>query len=83
MLVALMIQLKMLLRTSMADTDDKSEMNAGISRMISVGFTIWYYLSLASFIVAAFFGFKHHQVELQDRIDQMLDFEFQEKKDIG
>ena len=83
MLIALMIQLKLLLRSSMPGSGGKSESNLNISRMITVQFTIWYYLSLISFLTAAFFGFKHHQIELQDNIDQMLDFEFQERKGDG
>jgi len=50
------------------------------SGLIKVKFTIWYYISLAAFIAAAFFGYKHHTIEMQDAIERQIDFEFQHKQ---
>lgn len=88
MLIAMMIQLRISVRSLMnkalesGDKDDTfGNMGMGMSQMIKLHFTIWYYISLVSFITAAFFGYKQHRIELDDAIRAAHQFEFQQKED--
>jgi cation transport ATPase len=62
-LIALMIQLK---SDVGAKTGKDNELNMDVK--IKVAFTIWYFLSLLSFIAAAFFGYKHHKQEEENAL---------------
>jgi hypothetical protein len=66
-LIALMIQLK---SDVGAKTGKDNELNMDVK--IKVAFTIWYFLSLLSFIAAAFFGYKHHKQEEEDAVKEYL-----------
>lgn len=80
MLVALFFQLKWQLRSQLSSGKDSDGTGMSTySKLISIRFTVWYYLALASFAVAAFFGYKHHRIELDDAIRASHDFEFQQE----
>ena len=79
MLIALMIQYKMVMRSAMAD-GGKTAGDMNMEGLIKIQFTIWYYISLFSFTAAAFFNFKHHKIEMEDAIARTVDFEFQRKE---
>jgi heme/copper-type cytochrome/quinol oxidase subunit 4 len=66
-LIALLIQLK---SDVGAKTGKDNELNMDVK--IKVAFTIWYFLSLLSFIAAAFFGYKHHKQEEEDAVREYL-----------
>jgi hypothetical protein len=77
LLIAAFIHLKISLSKLPAGNKDDS-LNFNMSGMIKVEFTVWYYLSLAGFAAAAFFAYKHSRIELQDRINRAVKFEFQQ-----
>lgn len=77
MLIAVMIQFKMLLKSSMAESETKAGMDDQMNGLIKVQFTIWYYLSFATFAAAAFFNYKHYKIEQQDAKTKAIEFEFQ------
>ncbi len=83
MLIAVMIQFKMLLRSSMMNTKEMAGTTRGIEGLIKVSFTIWFYLSFAAFAAAAFFNYRHHKIEMQDAIDRIVDFEFQRQEQLA
>jgi hypothetical protein len=66
-LIALMIQLK---SDVGAKTGKDNELNMDVK--IKVAFTVWYFLSVLSFIAAAFFGYKHHKQEEEDAVRKYL-----------
>jgi hypothetical protein len=66
-LIALMIQLK-----SDVSTKTGKDNELGMDVKIEVAFTIWYFLSLLSFIAATFFGYKHHKQEEEDAVRKYL-----------
>jgi hypothetical protein len=74
-----MIQYKMVMRSAMAD-GGKTAGDMNMDGLIKIQFVIWYYISLFSFIAAAFFNFKHHKIEMEDAIARAVDFEFQRKE---
>lgn len=83
MLVGLLVQLKLELKNQLS-AKDKGEDSFGLgeaSGLVTIRFTIWYYLSLLSFATAAFFGFRQHRIELDDAIRAAHEFEFQQKKE--
>ncbi len=79
MLIALLIQFKWVLQSSLTDKGDK-EMN--MSSIITVQFTIWYFLSVFLFAAAAFISFKKYKLELQDALKRAYDFEFERQQRI-
>lgn len=79
MLIALLIQFKWVLQSSLIDKGDK-EMN--MSSIITVQFTIWYFLSVFLFAAAAFISFKKYKLELQDALKRAYDFEFERQQRI-
>jgi len=79
MLLAVMIQLGMLIKSSLAEAADKTDTDIGMNRLIKMKFTIWYYLSFAAFAAAAFFNYKHHTIEMKDEMARTTTFEFQQQ----
>jgi hypothetical protein len=80
LLIAAFIHLKISL--SKLSTGNKSDsLDFNMSGMIKVDFTIWYYLSLVAFAAAAFLAYKHTRIELQDKLNESIKFEFQESSD--
>ena len=80
MLIAMMIQFKIILKTQIADKGKSADMGFDMSSVLKISFTIWYYLSVVLFFAASLFSYKHHKIEEQDAINSSLDFEFQEKE---
>lgn len=74
MLIALMIYLKIQMRSSGATK------NAGMGMVIKVQFTIWYYLSLFCFALAGLLGLRHYKDELNEKLKSAHDFEFEKKE---
>jgi cation transport ATPase len=66
-LIALMIQLK---SDVGAKTGKDNELNMDVK--IKVAFTVWYFLSVISFLAAAFFGYKHHKLEEEQAVREYL-----------
>ncbi|MDZ4792837.1 MAG: hypothetical protein SGI83_01035 [Bacteroidota bacterium] len=79
MLIAVMIQFKMVLRSSLTNSKELEGMGS-MGGLIKISFTIWYYASLLAFAAAGFFKYKHQQLEMKDAIDRSIDFEFLQKK---
>jgi hypothetical protein len=82
MLVALLIQMKIQLRTQMGagKKGDTFSSSGAMDQVIAVKFTIWYYICLISYAVGGFFGYKHHRIELDDAIRSSHAFDFQQKQ---
>jgi uncharacterized membrane protein len=80
MLIAVMVQYKLAMKSALSD-NSKGMMDVNMGMVLKVQFTMWYFLSLASFAAAAFFSYKHHVIEMEDAISKSVDFEFQEKKE--
>lgn len=66
-LIALMIQLK-----SDVSTKTAKDNSLGMDVKINVVFTVWYFLSVLSFLAAAFFGYKHHKQEEEAAVRKYL-----------
>ncbi|MEO7922225.1 MAG: hypothetical protein ABIR30_00960 [Chitinophagaceae bacterium] len=79
MLIAVMVQFGLLLRSATDIKEGDSNFNMGV--VVKIQFTLWYYLSLAAFATASFFSYKHHRIELEDALANHVDFEFQRKPD--
>lgn len=80
MLVAGMVHLNILVKSQIPAGNKEDSLGMDFSGLIKVKFTIWYYISLAAFITAAFFSYKHHTIEMKDAIEGQIDFEFQQKQ---
>jgi hypothetical protein len=80
MLVAAIVHLKILVRSQIPASGKDDSLGMNFSGLIKVKFTIWYYISLAAFIAAAFFSYKHHAIEMKDAMEGQIDFEFQQKQ---
>ena len=78
MLIAIMIRFKMILHSSLNEGNDNK---VDMGMLIKINFTVWFYMSLIAFAAAAFFGYKHQKIELQDDIDKVVDFDFQQKSE--
>ncbi len=78
MLIALMIQIKILMRSSNIGGIDEVDM--ALSGVIRVHFTIWYFLSLFGFASAGYLGYKHSRVELNEKLKGARDFEFEKRE---
>ena len=81
MLLALMIQFKLLMRSMLSEKATGDGPDFDVGGILKLQFTFWYYLSLFSFIAAAFFNYMKGKVALQDAIDKSVDFEFLERQD--
>ncbi len=79
MLIAVMIQLKMQMNSALAESSEK-QMEESVAQLLKMKFTIWFYLSLASFGCASFLGYKRHRIEMEDAIRRFTEFEFQQKE---
>jgi hypothetical protein len=77
MLLAMMIQLKMLI--SSATRTNNFDSPYDLDGVLKIQFTLWYYLSLFSFVAAAFFSYRHYKIELKDAMANFVDFEFQQE----
>ncbi len=80
MLVAGMVHLNILVKSQIPAGNKDDSLGMDFSGLIQVKFTIWYYISMAAFITAAFFSYKHHTIEMKDAIEGQIDFEFQHKQ---
>ncbi|MEO6613223.1 MAG: hypothetical protein ABIT05_15165 [Chitinophagaceae bacterium] len=79
MLLAMMIQLKMLISSATRTKAFDSPYELG--GIVKIQFTLWYFLSLFSFATAAFFSYQHHKIELKDAMENFMDFEFQRQEE--
>ena len=80
MLVAGMVHLNILVKSQIPAGNKEDSLGMDFSGFIKVKFTIWYYISMAAFLTAAFFSYKHHAIEMNDAIEGQIDFEFQQKQ---
>lgn len=78
MLIAVIIEFRILLTATLSRENANKEM-PGLNSLVKINFTIWYYLTMASFAAASFFSYKHMRYDLQDEMDRMIRFEFQEE----
>lgn len=84
MLIALLVQMQISFSNAMNKASDLAaekkgdmgEWSSAMTGMIKLHFTLWYYISLVSFMAAAFFGYKHHRIEFEDSLRAAQDFEF-------
>lgn len=84
MLIAMMIQMQISFSNAMKKAgdiaskskDEFRQWGSSMTDMLKLHFTLWYYISLVSFICAAFLAYKHHRIELEDAIRASRDFEF-------
>ncbi len=81
LLIAMMIQMNHELKDSTPPQKGEPDYSAIGSLFIKMKFTAWYYLSVAAFVIAAFFSFKHHKIEEKDALGRVIDFEFQQQKE--
>jgi hypothetical protein len=79
MMIAAMIQLKMILRTNLQGAGAIEAWDKNVASLLKIRFTLWYFASVASFAVASFIGYRQHIFMLQDALDRSFRFEFQEK----
>jgi hypothetical protein len=80
MLLAVMVQYKLAMKSALSD-NSKGTMDVNMGMVLKVQFTMWFFLSLASFAAASFFSYKYHVIEMEDAISKSVDFEFQEKRE--
>lgn len=84
LLIALMIHMRMSFKSQLSSPKQWGEDDTGLDRMslfLKLHFTPWYYISLVSFIVAAFFGYKQYRIEMEDAIQAAHQFDFQKVQD--
>lgn len=80
MLVALMIQFKLVLQSSLSDAGSKNDF---MNSIIRVQFTFWYYFSLLLFGGTVFVSFRQHKLQLQDALKKAYDFEFEKQQHLS
>lgn len=80
LLIGMMIQMNHELKDSMAGKKGEPDYGGAISMFVKMNYTIWYYMAVVTFVIAAFFGFKHHKIEEKDAMDRVIDFEFQQRE---
>lgn len=80
MLIGAYFHLKMQLR-SMPFDDAYESAGIGATGFIKLKFSIWYFLSILSFIAAAIFSYMHQRIELADRDAETMMFDFQLEKE--
>ena len=84
MLIAMMIHLRYSMNSGLKNSGTKEDIKGlDMSSIISVSFTTWYYLSVVSFIIAAFLGYKHYRLEMEEAIQNSYDFEFQREEKVN
>lgn len=81
MLLALMIQFKLLMRSVLSEKAAGEGPDFDVGGILKLQFTFWYYLSLVSFITAAFFHYMRGRIALEDAIEKTVDFDFQKEED--
>lgn len=81
MLIALMVQFRIEMK-SMMGKEGKADVSPGmdVGGIIKIEFTIWYYLSVVSFIAAAFINYMRDKIALREAMESALDFEFQQRE---
>ncbi|MEQ1676250.1 MAG: hypothetical protein ABL876_06105 [Chitinophagaceae bacterium] len=82
LLIALMIHLRMSFKSQLSSPKNWGEDDTGFDRMslfLKLHFTVWYYMSLISFMTAAFFAYKHYRIEMEDAIRTAHQFDFQKE----
>lgn len=82
MLLALMIQFRISMRSLMSKESVGDAFNFNMGGIIKIQFTIWYWLSLVSFMAAAFINYMRDKIALREAMELAVDFEFQ-KKQVG
>lgn len=81
MLLAVLIQFRIQMRTSFGNAAQKTEiMDYNIDGVLKLSFTIWFWFSLVLFAAAAFLNYMRDRIALQDAIRSTPDFEFQQKQ---
>lgn len=81
MLIAVMIAFNISISNALNDDSRTETVNAGVRKIIGIKFTFWYYISVISFILAAFLSYKHYKNELDDQIAATVDFDFLRQSD--
>lgn len=79
MLIAVMFQLNWELRALMKAKPGEEGTGLAVQGLIKIQFTIWYFISLVSFLAAAFFHYMQGRIALRDAMERAVMFEFQEK----
>jgi hypothetical protein len=80
MLIALLIQYKLVMQSALSEKGDKGNEDLNFGGIITIQFTIWYFISLISFATAAFIGYKKHSIELKEALKNTYDFEFERNR---
>lgn len=82
LLVGLLVQLKLQLKSQLSSgkKGDGFAGSAAFNSIIVLRFTIWYYVSLLSFAVAAFFAYKRHRISFEDDLRNAHQFDFQNSR---
>lgn len=80
MLIALMIQFKLLMRSVLSEKAAGEGPDFDVGGILKLQFTFWFYLSLFSFIAAAAFNYLRGRILLQEKIAGSVDFEFQQNQ---
>lgn len=80
MLLAVMIQFKISMRSLLSKGSAGDDFNLTMGGIIKIQFTIWYWLSLASFIAAAFINYMRDKIALREAMEMATDFDFQKDK---
>lgn len=80
MLLAVLVQFKLEMNSRIKG-GEKQDDHLGINMggIIRMQFTIWYWLSLLSFIAGAFLNYLRDKTALKEAMDSAVDFEFQKK----
>lgn len=80
MMLAVMIQFKISMRSLLNKGSTGDDFNFNMGGIIKIQFTIWYWLSLVSFIAAAFINYMRDKIALREAMELATDFEFQKDK---
>jgi hypothetical protein len=75
MLVGLLVQFKLTLRSSLPGKNSATGLN--MEGLVKIEFTVWYYLCIVLFALAGLLGYRQHSRELAEAIEKNVDFEFQ------
>ncbi len=79
MLLALMIQFKLLMKSVLSEKAAGEGPDFDVGGILKLQFTFWYFLSLMSFIAAAFIYYMKGKIALHDAMERSVDFEFQKQ----
>jgi hypothetical protein len=80
MLIAMMIQMRLSMKSGTKKGSSKEILDLDMGSILSVSFTSWFYISIVVFAIAAFLGYKHYKIEMEDAIRNSYDFEFQRQE---